>query len=98
VVRRLVYALLVVGSAGCCKKSDIPSLIQRLGSTQAKERNDAALSLARCGDNAEAAVPRLSVLIYDENTGVQSAAAYALRKIGTPSALKVMAEVDASRK
>jgi hypothetical protein len=84
--------------AGCCGSDDVASLTPNLYSSSAKERSAAAWQLARCGDEAEPAVQRLSELLYDENTGVQSAAAYALRKIDTPSAREIMTRIDARRR
>lgn len=84
-----IISMLVAMSA-CCDKKSIPQAKQRLYSGSAKDRNDAALELARCGSAARSAVHRLSVLLYDENVGVQSSAAYALRQIDTPEAREVL--------
>jgi len=69
-----------------------------LSSRVAKERNNAALKLGRCGSKAARAVPLLEQLLYDENVGVQSAAAYALRKIDTPAARRIMDRIDRERR
>lgn len=84
--------------SACCNADDIPNLARQLNSSDARDRNDAALALARCGAKAGRAVPRLSQLLYDENIGVQSAAAYALRKIDTPQAREIMTRIDESRR
>jgi len=83
---------------GCCSSADVETLTPDLYSSSAKERSSAAWALARCGSKAEPAVRRLAELLYDENTGVQSAAAFALRKIDTPSARAVMSEIDQRRR
>jgi HEAT repeat protein len=92
----ILLALLI--ASGCCGSEEVATLTPDLYSSNAKERSTAAWQLARCGSKAEPAVQRLSELLYDENTGVQSAAAYALRKIDTPSARKIMSEIDARRR
>jgi HEAT repeat protein len=94
----ILLSLNAIFSASCCSSDQIPSFIRLLNSSDAKDRNDAALALARCGEKAERAVPRLSQLLYDDNVGVQSAAAYALRKIDTPSARAIMNRIDESRR
>lgn len=83
-----VYLLIsVMILSGCCAADDSAQARQGLYSASAHERNEAALTLARClGPEAEASVPRLIQLLYDPNTGIQSSAAYALRRIDTPSA------------
>lgn len=90
--------LLMPSVQGCCDRQEIPTLERSLSSAKAKERNDAALALARCGDDASAAVGRLSELLYDENVGVQSAAAYALRKIDTQAAREYLKRAEAARR
>lgn len=89
----------VLGSlAGCCDAEKIPKFIEKLNSAAAKERNDAALKLAHCGSKADGAVSTLALLLHDDNVGVQSAAAYALRKIDTPRARKIMDRIDRERR
>jgi len=87
VLRAVLLVLLLAGTAGCCKEERIPGFVRDLYSPTAKRRNEAALGLAHCsGPAVERAVPRLIDLMYDDNIGVQSSAAYALRKIDTPRA------------
>ena len=75
----------------CCKTSEIPDRIRDLSSGDAHERSVAALALGRCGPpEVNRAVPILINLLYDNNVGVQSAAAYALRRIDTPAARKAL--------
>lgn len=83
---------------GCCNSEQVPDLISDLSSGVARERNQAALKLARCGEKASRAVPVLEQLLYDENVGVQSSAAYALRKIDTPAARRIMERIDQERR
>ena len=82
---------------GCCDAEKIPLNIQSLQHASAKVRNQAALDLAGCGEKANRAVPLLGTLLYDENVGVQSSAAYALRKIDTPQA-RALIEAAVARK
>lgn len=98
IVRALVLLGLVSFLGGCCNDKEIPKLTQNLYSGEPRERNDAALGLARCGDEAEGAVNRLAQLLYDENTGVQSAAAYALRQIDTESARAALERAENARR
>lgn len=97
-LKMLLFCLSTYLLQGCCNTEEIPKLTRLLNSSDAKDRNDAALSLARCGEKADRAVPRLSQLLYDDNVGVQSAAAYALRKIDTPSARAIMTRIEESRR
>ena len=82
---------------GCCNESDIPTYKKGLYSSVAKERNSAALGLAKCGEKASDSVSRLGQLLYDENVGVQSSAAYALRKIDTESARVILQRAENAR-
>ncbi|MBX7143923.1 MAG: hypothetical protein K1X79_05680 [Oligoflexia bacterium] len=86
----ILRCVLVVLLAGCCDEKAIPREVEALYSSAAKERNEAALALARCGGEASRAVGRLGQLLYDQNVGVQSSAAYALRKIDTPEARGIL--------
>ncbi len=87
--RFLLFILFSFSS--CCDSKNIPNYINGLRSSTPKVRNDSALELASCGSpEADKAVPLLIKLLYDENIGVQSAAAYALRRIDTPQARKAL--------
>lgn len=89
----------LIGSLiGCCSEQDLPSLKKGLYSPSAKERNASALGLARCGTRASDVVPRLGQLLYDDNVGVQSSSAYALRKIDTEDARILLSRAEARRK
>jgi HEAT repeat protein len=96
---RVVAALLTIASlSACCDEAGIPKRIQGLYSSEAKTRNDSALALARCGSAGRGAVSRLADLLYDPNVGVQSASAYALRKIDTPDARQYLAAAEDRRR
>lgn len=97
-VRYLLNCVLVVMFAGCCRQEEIPREVDKLYSSRANERNEGALALARCGSRADKAVARLAALLYDENVGVQSSAAYALRKIDTRRAREVLERAEARRR
>ncbi|MCO6429929.1 MAG: HEAT repeat domain-containing protein [Deltaproteobacteria bacterium] len=98
-VQRCYLVLIsVIALSGCCREKDIPDHINKLYSGSAKDRNQAALDLSRCGSSAAKAVPRLGQLIYDENVGVQSSAAYALRRIDTEEARKILERAEAARR
>lgn len=76
----------------------MPAQLRNLHSSDAGTRNEAALALARCGSLAERAVPRLIQMLYDDNVGVQSSAAYALRQIDTPAAREALEWATAKKK
>jgi HEAT repeat protein len=84
-------------AGGCCSEEDIPSFKRGIYSSDAKERNKAALGLARCGEKAADTTARLGELLYDKNVGVQSSAAYALRKIDTEEARAILRRVEEVR-
>lgn len=93
----LVFLVATPTLVGCCDKASVPEHLKKLYSSQSKERNAAALALAKCGKLAEPGVPRLVSLLYDSNVGVQSSAAYALREIGSPEAVKALERAEAAR-
>ena len=96
--KKLILLLLLnLQSIGCCSETDLPSFKKGLYSPAAKERNAAALGLAKCGEKASDSVSRLGHLLYDENVGVQSSAAYALRKIDTEAARTLLRRVEEQR-
>jgi HEAT repeat protein len=94
---RIILLLFLLLLSSCCEQEKIPQLISKLYSAESTDRNDAALALARCGEKADRAVPRLRDLLYDPNVGVQSAASYALRKIDTPAARRAIDQAVAAR-
>jgi len=90
----IVMAFLVIG---CCDADKIPANTKKLYSSVAADRNQALLDLAECGSKAEGATGRIAALLYDENVGVQSSAAYALRQIGTPEATRILERAQKNR-
>lgn len=93
--RKLVLAagaILLAGVFACGKPSPekIEQLTKELSAKASGDRNRAALELAGYGGTARAAVPGLARCLRDENSGVRSSAAYALREIGTPDAIKAL--------
>jgi HEAT repeat protein len=83
--------------AGCCDDTALPSALKNLSSDKASERNKALLLIAQCGKRGEASVPRIAQLMYDENVGVASSAAYALRSIDTKSARAALKTAENAR-
>ena len=92
------FLLTILTLTSCCDSDSIPKYTRWLTSSVAKERNEGALQLARCGEKAAGTVPRLSEMLYDDNAGVQSSAAYALREIDTPAARKAIRAAEESRR
>ena len=97
-MRSLLSFVIILALCSCCDHESIGKNIRALGSGVVSERNKAALALASCGEDAKDAVPMLARLIYDPNVGVQSSAAYALRKIDTEEAQAVLERAIAKRK
>ena len=93
----LLVSLLSVTLAACCDEKALPGAIRNLYSDKASERNKALLLIANCGKRAESSVPRISQLMYDENVGVASSAAYALRSIDTKSARAALKAAEQAR-
>jgi HEAT repeat protein len=93
------YLFLLLLSFFClfsaCRESPetaVPSLVTKLSSSESGDRNRAALKLASYGKKAEPAVKPLIRLLQDDNGGVRSSAAYALRQIDTLEARKALDE------
>ncbi|HIM11907.1 TPA: phytanoyl-CoA dioxygenase, partial [Candidatus Poribacteria bacterium] len=59
---------------------------ERLTDDEDLVRRNAALSLARIGKNASAALPALSEALYDDNHFVRAFSLQALERIGTQEA------------
>ena len=70
--------------------TEVPKLVAQLKSKQSGERNRAALKLGSYGKDAKAAVNALVERLSDENNGVRTSAAYALRQIDTPEAQRAL--------
>lgn len=90
-------ATLIIFATGCCDEKGLPSALRNLYSDKASERNKALLLMSKCGDRVESAVPRISQLLYDENVGVASSAAYALRCIDTKNARAALKRAENAR-
>lgn len=75
-------------SSGCHESAEhaVPHLIKQLDSDIASERNAACHALASYGPEARPATKALIKRLRDENIGIRSSAAYALRKIDSPEA------------
>jgi HEAT repeat protein len=95
-VRRLhlfVFVVLFSVMLESCREpaaTAVPALVKELRSSESGDRNRAALRLASYGREASPAVHSLVVLLGDENSGVRSSAAYALRQINTPEAQRAL--------
>ncbi len=88
----LTIIFFVLFSVSACgpSKEDLPKYMKELKSSESKTRNRAALAIAELGPDAEKAVPSLVMLLGDDNGGVRSSAAYALRRIDTPRARQAL--------
>ena len=93
----VVLIFLVFGVSACCDERALPRAIEQLQSPNASDRNKALHVVGRCGERSERAVPRIAQLMYDKNVGVASSAAYALRKIDTPSARAALKAAEDTR-
>ena len=95
-----VVGLFVVAAsiAGCCDESKVPGALRGLYASEPRERNKALQVLAQCSSKAESSVPRIAELMYDQNVGVASSAAYALRRIDTTEAREALQLVESRRK
>ena len=82
---------------GCCDEDALPRAIDQLSSPKASERNQALHVVGRCGQRSESAVPTIERLMYDQNVGVASSAAYALRRIDTHSARQALKAAEARK-
>lgn len=96
-ISSLVLIVISLSCPACCDEKALPQAFERLQSESASERNKALHVLGRCGERAERAVPRIAQLMYDKNVGVASSAAYALRRIDTPSARAALKTAEAAR-
>lgn len=89
--------LLATTAIACCDDKALPKALRDLYSDKPSEKNKALLLIAKCGERAESAVPRINQLMYDENVGVASSAAYALRSIDTKSARNALKAAEQAR-
>ncbi len=91
-MKRAAFAILLLFAAGCHKttEADLKRVIKAMHSADPTVRNQAALEAAGFSGAADKVVPELIRLLDDENRGVQSGAAYALRRLGTAEARKAL--------
>ena len=89
--------LMIVTMVGCCDEKALPKALKDLYSDKASERNKALLLIGKCGERVESSVPRIAQLMYDENVGVASSAAYALRSIDSKSARNALKAAEQAR-
>jgi len=92
-----LLATLIIFTTGCCDEKGLPNALRDLYSEKASERNKALLLMSKCGDRVESAVPRISQLLFNENVGVASSAAYALRCIDTKNARAALTRAEDAR-
>ena len=93
----VIILLSIILLSGCCDEKGLPAALKGIYSKQASERNKALLIISRCGAKAESAVPRIAALMYDQNVGVASSAAYALRKIDSKAAQAALKTAEEAR-
>jgi HEAT repeat protein len=96
-VRRILVIIYAILLAGCCDDKALPGALKNLNSAKASERNKALLVVGKCGGKVESAVPKIAQLMYDENVGVASSAAYALRTIDSKSARAALKAAEKAR-
>lgn len=88
-----IISIFIFGIAMGCHsttEADVKRVIKEMSSPDPAVRNRAAMECARFGAYGPKVVPALIKLLSDENNGVKSGAAYALRKIGTPEANRAL--------
>ena len=95
--RSALLILCMAHIAGCCNEKSLPDALRNLNSPNASDRNKALQVITQCGSRGESAVPRISQLMYDENVGVASSAAYALRKIDSKRAREALKRAERAR-
>jgi HEAT repeat protein len=95
---RVVGVLLMFLGSACCHESEIPMALKGLYSSDPRDKNRALQVLARCPQQSESSVQRIAALMYDENVGVASSAAYALRKIDSKQAREALEQAISVKK
>ncbi|MBP9837154.1 MAG: HEAT repeat domain-containing protein [Proteobacteria bacterium] len=92
-MKKLFLLLLCSLLCSCLEdpKTGVPKLVKQLKSSDSHERSRAAQKLAAYKKDAADAVPALvKCLNTDDNDGVKSMVAYALRLIDTPEGNKAL--------
>jgi len=92
---RVVGVLLIFFFSACCHEAEVPAALKGLYSS---DKNRALQVLARCPQQSESSVQRIAALMYDENVGVASSAAYALRKIDSRQAREALEQAISVKK
>ena len=90
VIAVLMFQIIGLPNAIAASEKEIESLIKQLEDRNGDMRISAANRLGQIGSAAEAAVPALAKALNDLYVPARQAAAQALKKIGTPEALKVV--------
>jgi hypothetical protein len=91
---------LTLNVTACCHEAELPQAVRGLYSREVRERNQSLQLIAQCGGRAEtieSSVPRIAALMYDQNVGVASSAAYALRRINTDGARAALKTAEEGR-
>ena len=89
----LCCLLLLIFISSCRHNSEekLESLVKALSSPDKGIRNSSALDIARFGKDGHKAVPGLIKLLNsDPSRGIRTSAAFALRSIDTPEAIKAL--------
>ena len=92
--RAAAIVLLLLFFSGCKESAEtaVPKAVEQLQSKDAHQRNAAAQRLSAYGGDAADAVKPLTRALWDNNMGVRTSAAYALRKIDTKEARQALAD------
>lgn len=87
-----IYALNNIGTEDAKKEMArvLPRLVSDLQDSNPETRWAAATALGYLGKNGRDAVPALVRAVGDEHAAVGNAAAYSLRKIGDPDAMRLL--------
>ena len=94
----LFFAILIsLSVSACCDEKALSGALKDIYSDKASQRNKALQVISQCGKRGESAVPRITQLMYDENVGVASSAAYALRKIDSKAARAALKRAEDAR-
>ena len=82
------FSIVFLGALACRESAEtaVPRLVKDLESPTPSVRNAACQALATYGPDARDATKPLIRRLYDENIGIRSSAAFALRKIDSPEA------------
>ena len=93
-MRLLLLVILIMNFTSCCDHAGLGDAKRGLYNPDPKVRNESALALASCSAEAGDSVGRLGQLLYDRNVGVQSSAAFALRKIDNLEARAILKKAE----